>query len=110
MLAQITEFKSEGDSDIHLVLFDQGAYLIAEMPAAECLPKMARDRKAIIAVRKKFETSCGQPTNHWQPLGAVAYISGVGFFDIPHTQKPHAENFAELHPVTGIKFVSGCGA
>jgi hypothetical protein len=34
----------------------------------------------------------------------------IGFFDIPHTQKPHAENFAELHPVTGIKFVSGCGA
>jgi hypothetical protein len=35
---------------------------------------------------------------------------GVGFFDIPHTQKPHAVNFAELHPVTAIKFVSGCGA
>jgi len=86
------------------------AYLIAEMSAAECLPKKARDRKAIIAVRKKFETSCGQATNHWQLLGAVTYISGVGFFDIPHTQKPHAENFAELHPVTGIKFVSGCGA
>jgi hypothetical protein len=32
----------------------------------------------------------------------------VGFFDIPHTQNPHALNFAELHPVTGIKFVSGC--
>jgi len=35
----------------------------------------------------------------------VVTISGVGFFDIPHTQKPHAGNFAELHPVTGIKFV-----
>jgi hypothetical protein len=34
-------------------------------------------------------------------------ISGVGFFDIPHTQKPHAQNFAELHRVTGIRFVSG---
>jgi len=84
--------------------------MIAEMPAARCLPKTARDRKAIIAARKKFETSCGKPTDTWQPLGAVAHISGVGFFDIPHTQKPHAENFGELHPVTGIKFVSGCGA
>jgi hypothetical protein len=41
---------------------------------------------------------------------AVAIINGVGFFDIPHTQKPDAVNFAELHPVTAIKFVSGCGA
>jgi hypothetical protein len=108
--AQITEFKLEGDSDIHLVLFDANSYLIAEMPAAQCLPKKTRDRKAIIAARKKFEASCGEPTNKWKELGAVAIISGVGFFDIPHTQKPHAVNFAELHPVTGIKFVSGCGA
>jgi len=108
--AQITEFKLEGDGDIHLVLFGEGAYLIAEMPGAKCIPKKARDRKAMIAVRKKFEVRCGQPTNRWQPLGAVVYISGVGFFDIPHTQKPHAVNFAELHPVTAIEFVSGCGA
>jgi hypothetical protein len=106
--AQITEFKLEGDSDIHLVLFDDGGYLIAEMPAAACIPKKARDRKAMVTVRKKFETSCGKPTNHWQPLGAVVTISGIGFFDIPHTQKPHASNFAELHPVTGLKIVSGC--
>jgi hypothetical protein len=45
-----------------------------------------------------------------EQLGAVAIINGVGFFDIPHTQKPHAVNPAELHPVTAIKFVSGCGA
>jgi hypothetical protein len=109
VLAQITEFKLEGDSDIHLVLFDQGAYLIAEMPAAQCLPKNTRDRKAIIAARKKFETSCGKPTDTWRPFGAVVSISGVGFFEIPHTQTPRADNFAELHPVTGIKFVAGCG-
>jgi hypothetical protein len=40
--------------------------------------------------------------------GSLSVLSP--FFDIPHTQKPHAGNFAELHPVTGIKFVSGCGA
>jgi hypothetical protein len=74
------------------------------------LPKKTRDRKAIIAARKKFEASCGESTNKWKELGAVAIISGVGFFEIPRTQKPHAVNFAELHPVTAIKFVSGCGA
>jgi hypothetical protein len=69
--AQITEFKLEGDSDIHLILFDAGSYLIAEMPAGQCIPKKARDRKAMIAVRRKFETQCGKPTTEWQPLGAV---------------------------------------
>jgi hypothetical protein len=50
---QITEFKREGDSDIHLILFDAGTYGIAEMPAAACVPKKARARKAIINARKK---------------------------------------------------------
>jgi hypothetical protein len=106
--AQITEFKLEGDSDIHVVLFGDGAYLIAEMPAATCIPKRARDRRAMIAVRKKFDTHCGKPTKEWQPLGAVVVISGVGFFDIPHSQDPDAPNFAELHPVTALTIVSGC--
>ena len=106
--AQITEFKLEGDSDIHVVLYDDNAYLIAEMPATGCIPKKARDRRAMIAARKRFVSACGEPTDQWKPLGAVAMVSGVGFFDIPHSQKPHAQNFAELHPVTGIKIVTGC--
>ncbi len=47
--------------------------------------------------------------NRWKQLGAVVTISGVGFWDKPHTQNPHAPNFAELHPVTAIKFIAGCG-
>jgi hypothetical protein len=108
--AQITEFKREGDSDIHLILFDAGTYGIAEMPAGACVPKKARARKAIVSVRKRFETACGKATSSWKQLGAVVTISGVGFWDKPHTQNPHAPNFAELHPVTAIKFISGCGA
>jgi hypothetical protein len=105
--AQLVEFKLEGDSDIQLILFDNGADLIAEMPAAQCLPRATRDRKAIVAARQKFEASCGKPEKRWKPLGAVAVFSGVGFFDKPHTQKPHAQNFAELHPVPGFKLASG---
>jgi hypothetical protein len=108
--AQITEYKKEGDGDIHLILFDHNSYGIAEMPAASCVPKTARARKAIINARKNFETACGKATNTWQQLGATATITGVGFWDKPHTQNPHAPNFAELHPVTAIKFISGCGA
>jgi hypothetical protein len=50
----------------------------------------------------------------WQANNGMAatrrrrVISGVGFFDSPHSQNPHAGNFAELHPVTGLKIVSGC--
>jgi hypothetical protein len=108
--AQITKFKREGDSDIHLILFDAGTYGIAEMPSGDCVPKKARARKAIINARKKFEAACGTATGSWTQLGAVVTISGVGFWDKPHTQNPHAPNFAELHPVTAIKFISGCGA
>src|SRR3989442_15824298 len=94
----------------HLILFDAGTYGIAEMPAAACVPKKARARKAIINVRKKFEAACGKATSSWKQLGAVVTISGVGLWDKPHTQNPHAPNFAELHPVTRTKFISGCGA
>jgi hypothetical protein len=43
--AQIVQFKLEGDSDIHLVLFWAGRYMIAEMPFAGCLPRTTRDRR-----------------------------------------------------------------
>jgi hypothetical protein len=116
VIAEITEYRLEADSDIHLVLFNlsgsqtgAGVYGIAEMPAASCLPKKARDRTAIIKARHRFVTHCGHPTSSWKPLGAVVKISGVGFWDKPHSQKPHAPNFAELHPVTGITFIAGCG-
>jgi hypothetical protein len=56
--AQITEFKLEGDSDIHLVLYGLG-YLIAEMPAAQCIPKKARDRKARLERRSGKSRSTG---------------------------------------------------
>jgi hypothetical protein len=60
------------------------------------LPTRTHDLKAIVAARKKFETNCGKPTNHWQKLGSVVFISGVRFFDIPHTPRSLAQNFAEL--------------
>jgi len=108
--AQIVEYKLESDSDIHLVLFGQGGYLIAEMPAAVCLPPTTRDRRAIVAARRVFESRCGAATDSWHSVGAVASISGVGFWDFPHGQTGHARNYAELHPVTGIRLISGCGA
>jgi len=107
---QIVEDKLEADSDIHLVLFGHGGYLIAEMPAAVCLPRGTRDRRAIVGARRVFVRRCGAATDTWRQLGAVAWVSGVGFWDFPHGQSGHARNYAELHPVTAIRLLSGCGA
>jgi hypothetical protein len=57
-----------------------------------------------------LERRCGAAIDTWRQLGAVAWISGVGFWDFPHGQSGHARNYAELHPVTAIHLISGCGA
>jgi hypothetical protein len=106
--AQIVHFKLEDDSDIHLVLYWGGRYMIAEMPFAGCLPRTTRDRRAIVVARVGFVRRCGFPTSDWQSLGAVAYLSGVGFWDVPHGQTGAARNYAELHPVTALRIVAGC--
>lgn len=105
---QIVEDKLEADSDVRLVLFGQGGYLIAAMPAAACLPATTRDRRAIVAARRLLERRCGAASDSAQPLGAVASISGVGFWDFAHGQRGRARNSAELHPVTGIRLLAGC--
>ena len=82
--------------------------MIAELPLAACLPSTTRDRRAIVAARAGFVRRCGFPTSDWQPLGAVVRISGVGFWDFAHGQTGAPRNYAELHPVTGLRFISGC--
>jgi len=78
------------------------------MPAAACLPRRTRARRAIVRVRRTFESRCGAATDSWRPLGAVAYVSGVGFWDFPHGQSGAARNYAELHPLTGLRLITGC--
>jgi hypothetical protein len=107
--ARIVEYKLEEDGDIHLVLFDRGAQMIAEMPSAACLTRRTRDRLAIVRARRFLESRCGAATSSWQRLSALASISGVGFWDFPHGQSGAARNYAELHPVTQLRLVAGCG-
>ena len=106
--AQITQYRLGADGSIQLILFDANDYMNAEMPSPQCLSPPARDRDAIVAVRRTFEARCGAATPNWRSLGAVVSISGVGFWDFPHGQKGHARNYAELSPVTAIRFVAGC--
>lgn len=106
--AQITQYKLDADGAVHLILFDANDYMIAEMPSPLCLSATTRDRDAIVAVRRTFEARCGAATPNWRNLGAVVSITGVGFWDYPHGQRGHARNYAELSPVTDIRFVAGC--
>jgi hypothetical protein len=94
--------------ELRLILFDNGSYMNAVVPSPACLPAKARERKAMIAVWKLFTTRCGHPTDEWQPLGAVAFVRGVGFWNPSRGGPGMAPNGAELHPLTSFRPVAGC--
>jgi hypothetical protein len=108
--AQITDYRLVGNV-IHIGLSDQRTYLDAAIPAPSCLPATARARTAMIAAWRRFTTDCRvHPSDQKQPLGAVGYVSGVGSWSTVHTGPGVAPNGATLSPVTGFRFVAGCGA
>jgi hypothetical protein len=107
VVAQIVQYRMDG-GELRLVLFDDGAYINAAIPSPSCLPASTRNRAAMVATWTTFTTRCGRPTETWRPLGAVAFISGVGYWSQRRTQQGTAPNGAELHPVTGLRTVAGC--
>jgi hypothetical protein len=109
VVAQIIEYRMDGN-ELRIVLFDHGAYMQAVMPAPQCLPKNARARDQLVAAWDTFVSGCGRPMTSWQPQGAVAYVTGVGFWSSRFKQRrAAARNGAELHPVTAFRPVAGCG-
>lgn len=107
--AQITEYRLARDGEVNLVLYDdRRSYMNAGLPSRACLPAMTRARKAIESARGLLEGLCGPALPTWRPLGAVAYIDGVGYWNVPHGQHGHALNYAELHPVTRVQIIDGC--
>jgi hypothetical protein len=110
VVAQITEYRLDGN-ELRLVLFDHGAYMNAVIPIPDCLPRTTRARGTLVGIWSMFLSSCGRPQQAWQPQGAVAYVSGVGFWSSRFkTRRGAAPNGAELHPVTGFRPVAGCGS
>jgi hypothetical protein len=107
--AQITDYHLVGNI-VHITLSDQHTYVDAAIPAPSCLPATARARSAMIASWRKFTTDCGHPSEQRQPLGAVGYVSGVGSWSTVRSGPGNAPNGATLSPVTGFRFVAGCGA
>jgi hypothetical protein len=110
VVAQITEYRLDGNA-IRLVLYDHGVYMNAVMPAPACLSSSTRARGLLSAMFQGFANNCGHPQRTWQPQGAVVYISGVGFWSSRYKERRgRAPNGAELHPVTGLRPVVGCGS
>jgi hypothetical protein len=107
--AQVTDYRLDGN-ELRLVLFDDGAYMNAVVPAPACLTRKTRARGSITAVWSEFYASCGHAQRTWQPHGAVVKVSGVGFWSSRFkTRRGAAPNGAELHPVTGLRPIAGCG-
>jgi hypothetical protein len=109
VIAQITEYRLDGN-ELRLVLFDDGAYMNAVIPAPACLSRTTRARDSISSVWSRFFAACGRAQRTWQPQGAVVYVDGVGFWSSRFKmRRGMAPNGAELHPVTGLTPIAGCG-
>ncbi len=107
VVAQVTQYRLH-DGGVQLVLFDAGSYLNAVIPLPSCLSSGTRARADIAATWKTFTARCGRATLDWQPLGAIVYARGIGFWSPRGTAQGSARNGAELHPVTGFRIVAGC--
>ena len=108
VVAQLTTYRLERGG-FRLVLFDSNSYMNAVIPTPSCLTSRTRARDQIARTWRQFIADCGRARTDWQPLGAIVYVQGVGFWSPRQSGlRGAAPNGAELHPVTGLRIVSGC--
>jgi hypothetical protein len=108
VVAQLTAFRLE-PGGVRLVLVDSNSFMNAVIPTPACLSGRTRGRAQIAQVWKQFGADCAHAKTDWQPLGAVVYVQGVGFWSQRQQGlRGAAPNGAELHPVTRLRIVVGC--
>ena len=95
--ASVTHVLMEADQDLHVVLEDGPAHMVAESPNAPfcTVGATAYRRKQMLAARDKVRI-CSQ-----------ARIVGVVFWDRPHNVTGRAPNSIELHPILDFACFSG---
>jgi hypothetical protein len=101
--ATLIAFKSDSDSDYHLVLSDEeGRTIIAEIPSQACSNGgvFSLDIASARATVESKVTASGQ----FKTVAIPVEVRGVGFFDFLQGQLGVAPNGIELHPVTAINF------
>src|SRR5512132_1919632 len=87
--AAVTDVLQEADKDMHLVLRDGAAHMVAEAPNAPfCSVDATAYRKNQMARSRDNVRVC-----------AHASIVGVVFWDRPHNVTGRAPNSIELHPI-----------
>jgi hypothetical protein len=109
--AVLQSYRMASNGEIVFQLFDvpTSTYMNAYIPSPQCLPKTARARAQLIATRNAFMKQCPPVTNKWQPLGATANLTGVGFFNPVKTTAGAQKNGAELRPLVSVNITQGCG-
>jgi hypothetical protein len=108
VVAQVTSFRLDQEG-VRLILYDDGMYMNAVLPTPTCLSRSTRAREEILSVWRRFQGDCDRASRQWQSLGAIVYVSGIGFWSQrSKARRGAARNGAELHPVTGFRVVAGC--
>jgi hypothetical protein len=95
--AAVTHVLSEDDQDLHVVLEDGPAHMVAESPNAPfCTVNATAYRKRQMAAAREKVRLCSH-----------ARIVGVAFWDRPHRVTGRAPNSIELHPILDFACFSG---
>lgn len=118
--ATIIRYRAENDSDIHIVLSDGRRTIISEIPNPGCMdnlsgkPGMAASPwiGQVTAARESFLSQTGYAPTAWTNRFGPPFvkcnipvtITGVIFFDWPHSQSGDPGNAVEIHPVLSITF------
>ena len=101
--ATLTEYKTEADSDYHLVLSSDAKTMIAEIPSPTCVTGGPL-QSGIANARAEFDARLMSSPSRFQKVNVPVTVTGVGFFDRIHGQTGVAPNGIELHPVLDIQF------
>jgi hypothetical protein len=107
----LQSYRMASNGELVFQLYDvpTSTYMNAYLPSPQCMPKTTRGRAQIVATRNAFLKQCPAPTVNWQPLGATAQLSGVGFWNPVKTTAGALKNGAELRPLLGVNITQGCG-
>ena len=105
----ILGFKSQKDTDIHVIIKDTktNETMVAEIvDNTSPIIKHTSRHKELKKIRKWFLKHIGNPKQSFTMFKTpkLVTITGVGFWDVEHGQKGMAANGREIHPILSMKF------